>query len=304
MESPDDPASSSSFAPSWGGLSLRSPWEFSSHALPRLPLVVSQFHEAAYSRRPDVLRLILSKVSSPDHLNILLNSSDPHTSNTPFLWACMTGCVETIAVVLEAGSNISCVNTEGKNGLHLAVASGMVDSVKYLLSFQSFLAHAGDCEGATPAHYASVASSAIVEAFIEAGVSFLVQDNDSDTPLHWACRESSVENVSLIYGTNQALKEVSNSEGETPFQLALLYEEKEICLIFGGKVGGEEEEVDDEAIEQTTKTYFVDVSGGVQKNNDHLNAGIHSAAGPWGVKLEARNSNLFGFGANQFASVN
>jgi len=137
--------------------------------------VVSQFHEAAYSNRPDVLRLILSKISSPEHRNLLLNSTDPHTSNSPFLWACMTGCVEAMAVVLEAGSKISCVNAEGKNGLHLAVASGMVDSVEYLLSFQSFLAHSGDCDGATPAHYASVASPAIVKAFIDAGVSFLVQ---------------------------------------------------------------------------------------------------------------------------------
>ena len=292
MESPDDPASSSSSAPSWGGLSLRSPWEFRSHALPQLPLVVSQFHEASYSRRPDVLRLILSKISSPEHLNILLNSSDPQTSNTPFLWACMTGCVETMAVVLEAGSNISCVNTEGKNGLHLAVASGMVDSVKYLLTFQSFLAHSGDCEGATPVHYASVASPVIVKAFIEAGVCFLVQDNDGDTPLHWSCRESSVENVSLIYGTNQTLKEVLNSEGETPFQLALLYEEKEICQIFGGKASMDEEEAE---IGQATTLYL-----DVQKNDDSLNA-FHSNS--WGVKLEARSSNLFGFGS-QFASVN
>ena len=210
-------------------------------------------------------------------------------------------------MVLEAGSNLSSVNTEGKNGLHLAVASGMVDSVKYLLGFQHFLARVGDCEGATPAHYASVASPGMVGAFVEAGISFLVQDNDGDSPLHWACRESLVENVSLIYGSNQTLKEVSNFEGETPFQLALLYEEKEIYEIFGGKVGGMEAggegEEEGSGIEQRTKSFFVDVSGGVEKNFSSLNTDFHSV-GAWGVKTEARDLNLFGFGGNQFASVN
>jgi ankyrin repeat protein len=204
----------------------------------------------------------------------------------------MTGCLESISLLLEAGSNLSCFNSEGKNGLHLAVAAGAVDSVDYLLSMQSFLAHSGDSNGATPVHYASVASPVIVGSFVCAGVSFLVQDHDGDTPLHWSCRESSVENVSLIYGTNQMLKEVSNSEGETPFQLALLYEEEEICQIFGGKSAG---------VEDNHTVHNIDISNvqkEVSKTSQFSNA--------WGVKPSSpqfESRNLFGFGT-QLASVN
>eukprot|EP00009_Paramoeba_aestuarina_P002251 CAMPEP_0201520010 /NCGR_PEP_ID=MMETSP0161_2-20130828/10417_1 /ASSEMBLY_ACC=CAM_ASM_000251 /TAXON_ID=180227 /ORGANISM="Neoparamoeba aestuarina, Strain SoJaBio B1-5/56/2" /LENGTH=211 /DNA_ID=CAMNT_0047918233 /DNA_START=466 /DNA_END=1101 /DNA_ORIENTATION=+ len=211
----------------------------------------------------------------------------------------MTGCVESIAVVLEAGANINCVNVEGKNGLHLAVASGMVDSVKYLLNVQGFLAHNGDCEGATPVHYASVASPAMVQAFVDVGVSFLVQDFDGDTPLHWSIRESLIENVELMYGTNHALKEVSNSEGETPFQLALLYEEEEICHIFGGKSAAMEAEKHIELQQQQQSSLFVERKAA-------FGVGLDSGSvGSWGVsKLDAR-SNMFGFGSVQnFASVN
>jgi ankyrin repeat protein len=145
----------------------------------------------------------------------------------------MAGCVASAWLLLEAGSNILATNCEGKNPLHLAVASGNVGLVKKLVLPLRALCEIGDSQGATPLHYASVSRVEMIRAFLCEGVSFLVRDVEGDNPLHWACRESATENVSEICSEESYLKDVPNQYGETPFHLAYRYHEKEICSIFG-----------------------------------------------------------------------
>ena len=85
-------------------------------------------------------------------------------------------------LLLQAGSNMVSQNSEGKNPLHLAVASGNVELVKKLvLPFRS-LCEVGDSQGATPLHYASVSRIEMISAFMNEGVSFLVRDSEGDSP--------------------------------------------------------------------------------------------------------------------------
>ena len=163
----------------------------------------------------------------------MISSTDPHTKNTPLLWACMSGCVVSSLILLKMGANIFSKNGEGKSALHLAVASGEVKLVRKIVKNFRILCEEGDEEGATPLHYASVSRREMVNVFVEEGISFLVVDGEGDCPLHWACRESAIENVTLIYGRERFLKDVVNDYGESPVFLACRYQEKEICLLFG-----------------------------------------------------------------------
>jgi ankyrin repeat protein len=90
----------------------------------------------------------------------------------------------------------------------------------------------GNSQGATPLHYAAVSSVEMVEVFVKTGISFLVRDHDGDLPLHWACRESSIENVREICSQEPFLATIPNQYGETPLKLAQHYEENEILAYF------------------------------------------------------------------------
>eukprot|EP00009_Paramoeba_aestuarina_P003124 CAMPEP_0201512140 /NCGR_PEP_ID=MMETSP0161_2-20130828/4461_1 /ASSEMBLY_ACC=CAM_ASM_000251 /TAXON_ID=180227 /ORGANISM="Neoparamoeba aestuarina, Strain SoJaBio B1-5/56/2" /LENGTH=205 /DNA_ID=CAMNT_0047907873 /DNA_START=290 /DNA_END=904 /DNA_ORIENTATION=- len=163
----------------------------------------------------------------------MVHSRDPTTRNTPLMWACMAGCAASVWLLLQAGSNSLAQNFEGKNPLHLAVASGNVELVKKLVIPLRSLCEVGDSQGATPLHYASVSRIDMIAAFMEDGISFLVRDSEGDSPLHWACRESAAANVREIYGRESFLRDVPNQYGETPLHLACRYHEKDICSIFG-----------------------------------------------------------------------
>jgi ankyrin repeat protein len=207
-------------------------WNFDSHALPTLPLKVSQLHEAAYQRRPDIIHIILN---SPDaDRTALIHSRDPTFSNTALMWACMMGCLSSVQLLVNVGSNFFAQNGVGKTPVHLAVASGNCDLVSYLLSIGA-PADVGDIDGATPVHYAAVSSPDMLRALRSGRVDFRVIDNDGDTPLHWACRESLLENVKALVEYQEELIIFPNSFGETPRDLAKNYDEREICEFFEGR---------------------------------------------------------------------
>jgi len=192
----------------------------------------------------------MSKISA-ELVPRVLASTDPSTSNTPLLWACLTGFLPCVSLLVEGGSNLKVQNQDGKTAMHLAVAAGAVDSVGFLLEKMWDLVNVSDADGATPLHYASVSFPQMVSLFKAAQASFRVYDHDGDTPLHWAVRDSCVDNVREMAEYDSELKSILNAEGESPLYLSELYCEKEILQIL---VGHQPEMMSVEMQEATTTT--------------------------------------------------
>ena len=183
------------------------------------------------------LQIVLFKQNYKAVKQFLLSSKcNPNTNingYTPLHSVCEEGDLELVSLILsdrEYRSDMQC--SDGKTPLHSVCSSSKVsvskryEIVRMLLAHQPSLVSAIDNTGCTALHFAvTTGDSETMSLLLSSKASLInVQDDQCQTPLHYAClktRESNEEVVKLLLAHNKCDPNVVDKYGNTPLQRAL-----------------------------------------------------------------------------------
>lgn len=163
---------------------------------------VTGLHWAAINNRLSIVKYLISKGAAIDKEGGDLNA-------TPLHWACRYGLVYIVDFLIKQGADPSKIDSQGFNGLHLAVHSSNIMLVIYILAFvQEIPIDSTDPNGRTALHWAGYQGDSLsVDALLKFNANVKLVDDQGFTALHW----------SLIRGQRECLKRLIQ-EGSDLFQ--------------------------------------------------------------------------------------
>lgn len=138
---------------------------------------------------------------------------------TPLYIAVRDAAPEEVAMIIEAGADVGALDGIRRSPLHIAAEQGGVENVEVLLAAGADVNHQ-DNFLMSPLLCAARgrATSGVIIALLNAGAGVNVQDKNGDTPLHWAARSGTLENVIALLNAG-ADGSVINNAGQTPADL-------------------------------------------------------------------------------------
>ena len=138
----------------------------------------------------NVIQILLKKFTK-SRLKSYINKSDVF-GNTAILYAAYRGNILIVRSLIECGADVNIVSKKGLNVLHMAA------------------------QGNNP--------NIIIYFKVKYNISVLSQDSQGNTPLHWACYNSSEESINFLLSYMTDIN-IQNKEGRTPLHIAI-YTEK------------------------------------------------------------------------------
>ena len=182
------------------------------------------------------LQVALSRQNYAAVKLLLLSKCNPNTNingYTPLHFVCEEGDLELVSLILsdrEYRSDMQC--SDGKTPLHSVCSSSKVSVsnrlkiVRKLLAHRPSLVSAIDNTDHTALHFAvTTGDSETVSLLLSTEASLInVQDDQGQTPLHYACLKSSKGNnevVKLLLSHNECDLNVVDKGGNTPFKISL-----------------------------------------------------------------------------------
>ncbi|XP_059474055.1 uncharacterized protein LOC132195835 [Neocloeon triangulifer] len=182
-----------------------------------------------------------------------VNSRDDAIESPSTLAASFSG-LEMCQLLVENGTDLSAVDEDGNDSLHLACFSGKLDTIKYLLGLNGFSVENKGRNGRTALHIAaakghiavaefllsqgadvnsrddandspltlaaSFSSAEMCRFLVENGADLSVVDKDGNDSLHLACFSGKLDNVKYLLGLNGFSVEKKGWKGRTAFHLA------------------------------------------------------------------------------------
>ena len=139
-----------------------------------------------------MIQILLKKFTKP-RLKSYINKADIF-GNTAILYAAYRGNIFIVKSLIECGADINITSKKGLNVLHMAAQGNNPNLIIYFIK--------------------------------KYNISVLSQDEQGNTPLHWACYNSSEEaiNFLLSYMTDKKDINIKNKEGKTPLHISILTE--------------------------------------------------------------------------------
>lgn len=156
---------------------------------------LTALHEAANNGRGDATSFLLQNGADPE--------IEDRYGNTPLLATTAHKKLHAITLLLDAQANINHINNQEQNCLHLIVRA---KSEKHK-------------------------SLTIAKLLIERGININAQDENGDTPLHYAATKNYTNMIKLLLYHN-ANKHAVNSRQKTPFGIARMKKFKEAVELF------------------------------------------------------------------------
>ncbi|XP_011407953.2 PREDICTED: ankyrin repeat domain-containing protein 1-like [Amphimedon queenslandica] len=131
--------------------------------------------------------------------------------------------LEVIKYLISKNCNLSATDNNGSGAVHISVATGHLNVLKYLIDNNYCNPNVTDNQDRTPLHVAvSAEQLELLEYLLAANLnlnSFNKQDKDGDTPLHFACMIGQQKMVSLLSRFTNI--NIANKKGQTPLHLAV-----------------------------------------------------------------------------------
>lgn len=148
-----------------------------------------------------------------------INQQD-RNGNTPLIWASSEGHYEVVQILVENGASLNVQNFKGETALFLAASRGLVNICRYLLE-NGADPNLGNMESVTPGHIAAVHGHTEILACLNHFGAFMnAQDEEGDTILHYAVRESQEKVVEYLVLHARVCLNIPNDDQETPLELA------------------------------------------------------------------------------------
>ena len=207
---------------------------------------MAPIHLACSNGRLNLVQYIIEHVPSSLELPVRGHG------HTPFLTAVYFNQLEVIKYLISKKCNLSATDDEGSGAVHISVARGHLNVLKYLIDNNYCNPNATNHQDRTPLHVAVAANKyQILEYLLSKSIPSMsvvwlreikcsldsphdiynnphnavlinVQDEDGNTPLHLACRRGKQNMVSLLLkaslSNNNLL--ITNKKGQTPLHLA------------------------------------------------------------------------------------
>ncbi|WP_243517973.1 MULTISPECIES: ankyrin repeat domain-containing protein [unclassified Candidatus Cardinium] len=177
----------------------------------------------AYSDSKKAKAMALILLNSPTSKGLDVNTSDPHTGNTPLHIAACKGYTDIIDLLVEKSNTIlNAQNNSGDTPLHLAVIRGDKDIVASLVEKPNIDVNAQNRSGNTPLHLAVFrGNEGIVSLLVEKpNIDVNAQNRSGNTPLHSAIVHDHKHLVALFVKHPKIALDKKNNHGYTPFHLA------------------------------------------------------------------------------------
>ncbi|XP_046582590.1 putative ankyrin repeat protein RF_0381 [Haliotis rubra] len=165
---------------------------------------------------------------------------------TPVLLEAYMGNIEVFDILVNKGANLSVVNEDGDNVLHLAIRGENVKMVNYILTQDIVDINSKGFEDMTPVLLAlDVGSTEIFDILVNKGADLSVVNEDEESILHLAIEEGNVEIVNSILAQNIVDINSTDCDGTTPVLLTALMGNIEVFDILVNK-GADLSVVDDD----------------------------------------------------------
>ncbi|XP_067653208.1 putative ankyrin repeat protein RF_0381 [Haliotis asinina] len=160
------------------------------------------------------------------HTSVDIDSKD-YGEMTPVLIAVSHGKNEVFHILVKNGADLSVIDEDGDNILHLACRGGHVKIVNYILMQNIVDINAKNSDGETPVMLA--ANSGEREVFdilllLESGADPSLVNRDGDNALHLACMRGDEEIVKHVLKLHSLNINCRGSKGRTPLLLAAEYD--------------------------------------------------------------------------------
>ncbi|XP_046558661.1 ankyrin repeat domain-containing protein 50-like [Haliotis rubra] len=172
-------------------------------------------HVASVEGHLKIVRSILSKKT------VDVNTTG-HCNRTAVMAAARFGHRKVFDLLVKNGSDLSAVDSDGNNILHIACIGGHVEIVKYILTNVSVDNNSRGCNGMTPVMLAANSGHMqVFELLAEQGCLLPTVDRNGRSILHYACVGNNVAIVDFILKKNIVFVDGEDSMGKTPVMLAV-----------------------------------------------------------------------------------
>ncbi|XP_067656472.1 ankyrin repeat domain-containing protein 50-like [Haliotis asinina] len=149
-------------------------------------------HTACYGGHIEMVKYVLL------HTKLDINSRGRY-GRTPLMLAADKGPERVFELLVERGGDVSLVDANGDNVLHIACSGGHIEMVKYVLSHTKLNINSRGRYGRTPLMKAAYfGHNRVFELLVLRGGNVSVIDADGDNILHTACYGGHIEMVKYV----------------------------------------------------------------------------------------------------------
>ncbi|XP_071095403.1 serine/threonine-protein phosphatase 6 regulatory ankyrin repeat subunit B-like [Haliotis cracherodii] len=226
--------------------------------------------KAAYKGHKDVMDLLVSNGSDVTlvdgdgnnilhvaclggHVNIVKHvlkkdfvgvNSRGHDGRTPLMVAARNGHKEVFDLLVRKGCDLSLVDDEANNILHLACIGRHMTIVKDILSHDIVDVNSRGQRGRTPLMLAAMKGhNEVFDLLVNKGSVVALVDDDGNNILHLACFGRNVKIVNFVVSKNIVDVNSRGEDGRTPVMLAAMNGHRDVMDLLvssGGSVGLED----------------------------------------------------------------
>ncbi|XP_048257918.1 serine/threonine-protein phosphatase 6 regulatory ankyrin repeat subunit A-like isoform X2 [Haliotis rufescens] len=171
-------------------------------------------HLACIRGHLEIVKFVLS-------LNVVDINSRGGGSWTPVMRATNRGHRYVVELLVSKGADVSLVDGDGNNILHLACSQGHLETVEFVLSLNVVDINSRGGWSLTPVMRAARnGHTDVVELLVSKGADVSLVDEDGYNILHLACIEGHLETVEFVLSLNVVDIDARNNDGETAADMA------------------------------------------------------------------------------------
>lgn len=189
---------------------------------------ISAFHGAAADpsdKQVEVMKLLLERGAS---ITWTVTSGKGLNGRLPIHYAALSGSQQGVKYLLDNGSDINAVDSQGDPPLHLAVREGRIEMAQYLIKLGANI-DALNNDGANVLHQAAHNSHLkIMDLFLKMGMDINIADKYGFTALHYAVTDYQMLEFLLSKG---ATAQTCNHSGQTPWGRAKSNNQGKACNV-------------------------------------------------------------------------
>lgn len=192
-------------------------------------------HWAAYKNHVEIVKYLIQK-------GAIVDAVTKKEGHTPLMWACISGCIKVVFILLKNGADMHKVDHRGYNVVHHAVQYNQNVVAHYLIE-KGIPVEARDNDGHTALLWAAYTNHEdSVRYLLSKGSSINSTDNGGCTALHWAAAKGNLQVVKALLQVTNIDVAARDKEGLTPaqgaerklhFKVAKLLKEAERIRVVG-----------------------------------------------------------------------
>ena len=195
-------------------------------------------HKSCFINNASLSKLIIQETRQRLGYTLPFTSfinSKTYEGLTPLHYAAYKGNLEVSKLLINNGADYTSVTNLGKNVIHLSAEGNQPSLMLYYLNKKIFDISCQDFNNSTPLHWACYSGADdSIKFLINLNAEINSFDKNELTPLHLATLYNK-KNIVIKLLQNGAIKDVTNSKGETPLYLAWKKKYKEIYNILKEK---------------------------------------------------------------------